>query len=182
MAIDELRVFGRRQPGADLHELETCLASEYARRLLGCWTAPAMNCGSWAATPSRRSLMFAKLSPTSRHVAYVRENNSVRRRSCHPPDHRPDRRLGNRHIINGTFDWVYEEELSLRDGFEWSPDGTKIAYWQIDTTGVPEFTLVNNTDGVLSRADHLRLSQGRPAELGVPRGRRSPQPAAKPAG
>jgi dipeptidyl-peptidase-4 len=54
----------------------------------------------------------------------------------------------DRHIINGTFDWVYEEELSLRDGFAWSPDGTAIAYWQLDTTGVPDFTLVNNTDGL----------------------------------
>jgi dipeptidyl aminopeptidase/acylaminoacyl peptidase len=93
------------------------------------------------------TLMFAKISPTARHVAYVRENNLyvedlVTRQitaltTC-----------GNHHIINGTVDWVYEEELGLRDGFAWSPDATAIAYWQIDTTGVPEFTLVNNTDGL----------------------------------
>ena len=34
--------------------------------------------------------------------------------------------------INGTFDWVYEEEFGLRDGFRWSPDGTSIAYWQLE--------------------------------------------------
>ena len=96
------------------------------------------------------SLMFAKLSPTGRHVAYVRENNLyvedlVSRRIT------PLTASSDRHIINGTFDWVYEEELSLRDGFVWSPDGTAIAYWQLDTTGVPEFTLVNDTDGLYPR-------------------------------
>lgn len=96
------------------------------------------------------TLMFAKLSPTARHVAYVRENNLY-------VEDLVTRRItalttsGNKHVINGTFDWVYEEELSLRDGFAWSPDGTRIAYWQIDTSGVPEFTLVNNTDGLYSR-------------------------------
>ena len=35
---------------------------------------------------------------------------------------------------------------ALRDGFRWSPDGNWIAYWQLDTRGVPEFPLVNNTD------------------------------------
>ena len=34
----------------------------------------------------------------------------------------------------------------MRDGFRWSPDGTHIAYWQFDTTGVGIFSLINNTD------------------------------------
>ena len=106
-----------------------------------------MNCENWVATLPPASLMFAKLSPTARHVAYVRENNLY-------VEDLASRQItaltasADRHIINGTFDWVYEEELSLRDGFAWSPDGTAIAYWQLDTTGVPEFTLVNNTDGL----------------------------------
>ena len=55
---------------------------------------------------------------------------------------------GSDSIINGTFDWVYEEELHLRDGFRWSDDGQSIAYWQIDTRGVREFTMINNTDAM----------------------------------
>ncbi|MCX6566013.1 MAG: DPP IV N-terminal domain-containing protein [Candidatus Aminicenantes bacterium] len=51
-------------------------------------------------------------------------------------------------IINGTSDWVYEEEFGLRDGFEWSPDGRRIAYFQFDQSDVPEFALVNYTDSL----------------------------------
>ena len=53
---------------------------------------------------------------------------------------------GSATTINGTSDWVYEEELGVRDGFRWSPDGGRIAYWQFDSTGVGVFSLVNNTD------------------------------------
>jgi len=55
---------------------------------------------------------------------------------------------GARYIVNGTFDWVYEEELACRDGFRWSPDGKQIAYWQLNSEGVKEFLLVNNTAGL----------------------------------
>ncbi|MFL5404061.1 MAG: DPP IV N-terminal domain-containing protein, partial [Gemmatimonadales bacterium] len=59
-------------------------------------------------------------------------------------------RDGSRTIINGTFDWVYEEELNLRDGFRWSPDGARIAYWQLDASGVRDFLLIDNTDSLYS--------------------------------
>ena len=93
------------------------------------------------------SLMFAKLSPTGRHVAYVRDRN-IYVEDLLDRTIRPLTRTDSEHLINGTFDWVYEEELSLRDGFRWSPDGRSIAYWQLDTSGVPEFPLVNNTDSL----------------------------------
>ena len=93
------------------------------------------------------TLMFATISPTGRHVAYIHDRNlyvedvvshDIRQLTQAPS---PD-------IINGTFDWVYEEELSLRNGWRWSPDGKAIAFWQIDTSGVPRFPLVNNTDAL----------------------------------
>ena len=59
-------------------------------------------------------------------------------------------RDGSRTIINGTFDWVYEEEFGLRDGFRWSPDGKRIAYWQLDASGVRDFLLINDTDSLYS--------------------------------
>jgi dipeptidyl-peptidase-4 len=44
-------------------------------------------------------------------------------------------------IINGATDWVYEEEFALTKGFEWSPDGKKIAYFRFDERAVPQFTM-----------------------------------------
>jgi dipeptidyl-peptidase-4 len=93
------------------------------------------------------SLMFAKFSPEADRVAYVQQNN------IYVEDletHKLTRLTwdGSETTINGTFDWVYEEELSLRDGFRWSPDGRHIAYWQLDTEGVKDFYLVNNTESL----------------------------------
>ena len=91
------------------------------------------------------SLMFAKFSPDGTRVAYVRANNLYVERLA---DGRitPLTTSGSATTINGTSDWVYEEELGVRDGFRWSPDSQRLAYWQFDTTGVGTFTLLNNTD------------------------------------
>jgi dipeptidyl-peptidase 4 len=89
------------------------------------------------------SLMFAKFSPDGSKVAYVRANNiyvedlASARISALTTD-------GSATLINGTSDWVYEEELDLRDGFRWSPDSRHIAYWQFDSTGVQIFRLIYN--------------------------------------
>jgi dipeptidyl-peptidase 4 len=105
--------------------------------------------GSWRKLGGKESspLMFAKLSPDGSRVAYVRDNNIY----VENLDHGAIRQLtsdGSERIINGTSDWVYEEEFSLRDGFRWSPDGESIAFWQFDTSNVAEFALVNYTDSL----------------------------------
>ena len=95
------------------------------------------------------TLMFAKFSPDSKRVAYVRENN-IYAEDLASSRITPLTSDGSRTIINGTFDWVYEEELDLRDGFRWSPDGRKIAYWQLDASGVRNYLLINDTDSIYS--------------------------------
>lgn len=103
--------------------------------------------GGTQAAPS--TLQFAKFSPDGRRVAYVREHDIY-------VESLEDGRIirltndGSRTTINGTFDWVYEEELFMRDGFRWSPDGRHIAYWQLDASGVRDFLLINNTDSLYS--------------------------------
>jgi dipeptidyl-peptidase-4 len=90
------------------------------------------------------SLMFAEFSPDATRVAYVRANNIYVERL----DDGQTAQLtadGSETTINGTSDWVYEEELDVRDGFRWSPDGRNIAYWQFDSTGVGIFSLINDT-------------------------------------
>ncbi|HEX8694966.1 MAG TPA: S9 family peptidase [Longimicrobium sp.] len=95
------------------------------------------------------SLMFAKFSPQGDRVAYVREGDLYVERLS---DGRVTRLTtgGSRTLVNGTTDWVYEEEFSLRDAFRWSPDGRRIAYWQFDMTGVRDFLLINDTDSLYS--------------------------------
>ena len=93
------------------------------------------------------TLMFATFSPDGRNVAYVCRNNLFVQslQNLQITQLTTD---GSATIINGTADWVNEEEFGLRHGLRWSPDGQFIAYWQFDTSGVREFKLVNNTDGL----------------------------------
>jgi dipeptidyl-peptidase 4 len=46
-------------------------------------------------------------------------------------------------LNNGGVDWVYEEELSTRSNYFWSPDSTHIAYLQMDETNVPQYPLTD---------------------------------------
>ena len=97
------------------------------------------------------TLMFAKFSPDGSRVAYVREHDLYVEQLGGPkPSITRLTHDGSPTRINGTFDWVYEEEFSLRDGFRWSPDGTHIAYWQLDVDGVRDFDLIDDTDSLYS--------------------------------
>ena len=93
------------------------------------------------------SLMFAKFSPDGSHVAYVSGNNiyveDLSGSSVVQLTHD-----GTEEIVNGTFDWVYEEEFACRDGFRWSPDSRYIAYWQSDTKGTGWFDIIDNVDSL----------------------------------
>ncbi|MEP6692101.1 MAG: S9 family peptidase, partial [Gemmatimonadaceae bacterium] len=100
------------------------------------------------------ALMFAKFSPDGRRVGYVRENDlyvetlaggAVTRLTTN----------GSRTSINGTSDWVYEEELDIRDGWQWSPDGSRMAFWHFDATPVRDFLLINDTDSLYPFVTHI---------------------------
>ena len=93
------------------------------------------------------SLMFAKFSPDDTKVAYVSRNNIYVENLAN----NVITQLtfdGDNEIVNGTFDWVYEEEFGCRDGFRWSPDSKHIAYWRSDTRGTGVFYLINNIDSI----------------------------------
>jgi dipeptidyl-peptidase-4 len=91
----------------------------------------------------KSSLMFAKWSPDGTRVAFVAKNDLY----VQDVATKALTRLtndGSDTVINGTFDWVYEEEFDCRDGFRWSPDGTRLAYWQLDCSGVGTFFMIDN--------------------------------------
>ena len=91
------------------------------------------------------SLMYAKFSPDGNNVAYV-SNHNLYVENLGTGNIKQLTTDGTGRMINGTFDWVYEEEFDCRDGFRWSPDGKSIAYWKVDATKIPNYLMINNTD------------------------------------
>jgi dipeptidyl-peptidase-4 len=95
--------------------------------------------------PPPGQMMFGKFSPNGLKFAYVWRNNiylqdlTSREITALTID-------ASEETINGLFDWAYEEEFSIRDGFRWSSDSQKIAYWQLDTHAAKDFLIINNID------------------------------------
>jgi dipeptidyl-peptidase 4 len=116
------------------------------------------------------SMMFADFSPDGTRVAFVRENN-LYVQDLSDLSILSLTQDGGPHRINGTFDWVYEEELGLQKGYRWSPDGSAIAFWQIDVSEVAEFVMINHTDALyptLTRFAYPKTGTTNPAaRIGV---------------
>lgn len=96
-------------------------------------------------------LMFAKFNPQGTKVAYVnKSNHNIYIEDLATGTIKQITKDGTDRIINGTFDWVYEEEFGCKDGFRWSPDGNAIAYWKLDASTIRNFLMINNTDSIYS--------------------------------
>jgi dipeptidyl-peptidase 4 len=88
----------------------------------------------------------ATFSPDGRMVAFVRGNNlhvvdiATQREQAITTD-------GNRELLNGKLDWLYQEEIYGRGqfkGYWWSPDSSRLAFLQLDEKPVPEYTVVDH--------------------------------------
>jgi dipeptidyl-peptidase-4 len=101
-----------------------------------------------------KSLMFAKFSPDGSRVAWVSGNN-LYVEELETGNIRALTNDGSDTLVNGTSDWVYEEELNVRDGFRWSPDGRNLAFLQFDSSGVQQFSLINNTDSLYPKITNI---------------------------
>ena len=85
---------------------------------------------------------LAEFSPNNNHIAFVFKNNLYIKDLKTKEIKQITQDGKDRHIINGTTDWVYEEEFSITKGFEWSPDGKKIAFFRFDESNVKEFNML----------------------------------------
>ncbi len=88
------------------------------------------------------NLRNVKLSPDGRRVGFVRDHN-IFISDLKTGSEKAVTENGTSDILNGEFDWVYEEEFGLADAWRWSPDGKKIAFWNTDQTRVKEFHLID---------------------------------------
>jgi dipeptidyl-peptidase-4 len=122
------------------------------------------------ATLPPSSLRFAKFSPDGKMVAYVSEYN-LYVEDLVQKTIKPLITDGTRKLINGTFDWVYEEEFFCRDGFQWSPDSKLISFWQIDARKIRDFYMINTTDSIYSKVipvEYPKVGEApSPARIGV---------------
>jgi dipeptidyl-peptidase-4 len=96
------------------------------------------------------SLMFAKFSSNNSFVSYVHKFNIYKEdfQSGIVTQLTFD---GNGEIINGTFDWAYEEEFGKRDGFLLSSNDEYIAFWQLDASSIGKYYMINYTDSIYSK-------------------------------
>ena len=133
---------------------------DFHKSMADCWvldpaTGKIVKLGG-KAEPS--SLINATWSPDGQKVAYVMKNNlyaeDVVRGSIVPLT-----RDGSETTINGTFDYVYEEEFFTTHGFRWSPDSRSIAYIQDDCSKVQVFNMINTTDSLYPKLIPIRFSK-----------------------
>ncbi|SHN20918.1 dipeptidyl-peptidase-4 [Cyclobacterium lianum] len=100
-----------------------------------------LNTGEMRELENGEQISYASLSPDNRRVAFVKDNNLFfeNLRSGEKIQVTTDGQKNA--IINGSADWVYEEEFSMSKAFEWSPDGKKLAFIRFDEREVPEFNM-----------------------------------------
>ena len=96
------------------------------------------------------SLMFAKFSADNKAVFYVHDFN-IYQENAQTNEIQQLTFDGTGDIINGTFDWVYEEEFGKRDGFILSSKDSNLAFWHLDATDTGTFYMINNTDSIYSK-------------------------------
>ncbi|HLA54471.1 MAG TPA: S9 family peptidase [Flavobacterium sp.] len=80
-------------------------------------------------------------SPDGKKIAYAKENNLYIYDIASKKTDKMTTDGKKNAVINGITDWVYEEEFAFVRAFDWSADGSKIAYIRFDESAVPEFTM-----------------------------------------
>lgn len=97
---------------------------------------------------------YATFSPDGTRIAFVRDNNLfyVDLSTMKEMQITNDGKFN--HIINGSTDWVYEEEFGFAKAFYWSPDGNKLAFYTFDESGVKEYNMQMWNDKAVYPVDY----------------------------
>jgi dipeptidyl-peptidase-4 len=89
--------------------------------------------------PAKDAVMLAELSPDAKKIAFVRDNNLYVYDLTNAKEVQVTNDGKTNAIINGSTDWVYEEEFALSKGFYWNTNGTQLAFYRFDESAVKEF-------------------------------------------
>lgn len=121
--------------------IATDVESIYRRSSKGVFYVVDMASGQKQELMNGEKISYATLSPDNDKIAFVKENNlyMVELATNKLTQITKDGEWNK--VINGSADWVYEEEFSMAQAFKWSPDGKKIAFIRFDETQVPEFNM-----------------------------------------
>ncbi len=92
-------------------------------------------------TPLPNDIMYPTFSPDGNWVAFVKDNNLYIQSSTSNQTKQITKDGAHNSIINGAVDWVYEEEFGMDVGFYWSPNSEYLAYYRMDESKVPEFSM-----------------------------------------
>lgn len=106
-------------------------------------------------TVATKGARTAELSPSGAMVGYEKGGDIyVADLTTHQ-----EKRLtadATEHVYNGHFDWVYEEEFGIAQGWKWSPDSRHIAYWQLDESAEPAIQL-SDLSGMHADYEQIRI-------------------------
>ncbi|MCS5491473.1 S9 family peptidase [Algoriphagus limi] len=121
--------------------IATDVESIYRRSSKGVFYVVDLATGEKQQLMNGEKISYATLSPDNDKVAFVKDNNlyMIELATNKLTQITTDGEWNK--IINGSADWVYEEEFSMAQAFKWSPDGKKIAFIRFDETEVPEFNM-----------------------------------------
>jgi dipeptidyl-peptidase-4 len=121
--------------------LLTSFASIYRRSYKGEYYVYDIQTKSLSRLSQGGKQSYATFSPDGTKVAFARENNLYFVNLLNKQEVQVTNDGKFNEIINGSTDWVYEEEFSFVVGFYWSPNGDKLAYYRFDETAVKEYNM-----------------------------------------
>ena len=103
---------------------------------------PVKNGAPNAAEDVSEDVADPKFSPDGKWVSFVRDSN-LWVASVATGEAKPLTTGGSEEILKGQLDWLYPEELDSTTAYWWSPDSSKIAYYQMDERPVTRYPIMD---------------------------------------
>ena len=90
---------------------------------------------------SKGKQTYPSFAPVGNKLAFIKDNNIWIKDLSNGKETAITSDGKKNEIINGLPDWVYEEEFTMFQAYQWSPDGNKIVYMKFNEKDVPSFTM-----------------------------------------